>query len=418
MQRFLQPGLYQFLEMQRAMLSPLHAAAETTQALFQNPMLPMSYTEIGRSIAASAELLERVTRQYKKPEFELKTTLIDGKKVAIVEDTIKDSSKPFCQLIHFRRQTKRQDPRVLVVAPMSGHYATLLRGTVEALLPDHDVYITDWINANQVPLYAGSFNLEDYITYVMDVIRQLGANTHVIAVCQPAVPVLCAASLMAQMKDKAQPRSMILMGGPIDTRRAETAVTKLADERPIAWFRDNLVSRVPVNYPGAGREVYPGFIQLSSFMMMNFDRHITAHKDFFQHLVRGDDESAEKHRDFYDEYLAVMDVTAEFYLQTVERVFQTHALPKGEFRWKDMIVDPSAIRKTALLTIEGELDDISAPGQTEAAQSLCSALPAGMKKHHLQMGVGHYGIFNGSKWRNAICPVVHDFIRAQDKPET
>ncbi|MBI1273095.1 MAG: polyhydroxyalkanoate depolymerase [Alphaproteobacteria bacterium] len=398
-------------ENMRALIAPWRMAAEAGQYMLNHPMLPSSYTRMGRSWAAGLEIFERVTRQYRKPEFGLKTTEVDGETVEIVEDVLTDRNKPFCRLLHFQRLVERNDPRVLIVAPMSGHYATLLRGTVEAMLPDHDVFITDWVNANTVPVFRGKFDLEDYITYVMDYIRLLGPDVHVVAVCQPAVPVLCAAALLAQMNDPHQPRSMTLMGGPIDASAAETEVTQLADKHPIEWFRDHLVSRVPVNYPGATREVYPGYIQLSSFMLMNLGRHMKAHEEYFQHLIRGDGESAERHRTFYDEYLAVMDVTGEFYLQTVDRVFIEKSLPNGTFKWRHMTVDPAAITKTALLTIEGELDDISAPGQTVAAHAMCSGLPEDKKQHHLQEKVGHYGIFNGGTWRNAIYPIVRSFIK-------
>jgi poly(3-hydroxybutyrate) depolymerase len=413
--KWMQPLIYQLYENMRHTMAPWRAAAEAGQYMLNHPLLPGSHTHAGRGWAAGLELFERITRQYRKPEFDLRHTTIDGKQIEIVEDIITDRNKPFARMIHFQRLIERDDPRVLIVAPMSGHYATLLRGTVEAMLPDHDVFITDWVNASAVPAFHGKFDLEDYITYVMDFLELLGPDTHVIAVCQPAVPVLCAAAVLAQINAAHQPKSMTLMGGPIDAGAAETEVTRLADKHPIEWFRDNMVSRVPVNYPGVGREVYPGFVQLSSFMMMNLGRHIKAHEEFFQHLVRGDGESAEKHRGFYDEYLAVMDVTAEFYLQTVERVFIEKSLPNNSFKWKHLTVDPAAIKKTALLTVEGELDDISAPGQTVAAHGLCSGLPEKMKKNHLQEKVGHYGIFNGSTWRNSIYPIVRDFIKKHDK---
>lgn len=401
--------LYQFYDFSHMLVAPFRVAAELTQHTFQNPLMPLSFTRFGRAVAAGAELLERTTRRYAKPDWQLPTTEIDGKKVAVSVKTVLE--KPFCRLQHFSRKTDRKDPRVLIVAPMSGHHATLLRGTVEAMLPHHDVYVTDWIDARLVPLSAGRFDLEDYITYVMDFLRHLGRDTHVIAVCQPAVPVMCAVSLMAQMDDPCQPRSMTLMGGPIDTRRAQTVVTKLGKDRSLSWFERTVVSVVPMYYPGAMRRVYPGFVQLSGFMTMNLDRHVGEHMRLFQHLVKGDGDSASSHRRFYDEYLSVMDITGEFYLQTVERVFQKHALPEGTFRWKDMVVTPSAIQKTALLTVEGTLDDISAPGQTIAAHDLCTGLKAEMKKNHLAQGVGHYGIFNGRRWRNEIQPIVAEFIR-------
>lgn len=401
--------LYQLFDFSHMMVMPYRIAAELTQHTFQNPYMPLSFTRFGRAVAAGAELLERTTRRYAKPGWHLETTEIDGKKVAVNVETALE--KPFCRLQHFKRKTNASDPRVLIVAPMSGHHATLLRGTVEAMLPHHDVYVTDWIDARLVPLSAGRFDLEDYVTYVMEFLRHLGRDTHVIAVCQPAVPVMCAVSLLAQMNDPCQPRSMTLMGGPIDTRRAQTTVTKLGKDRSLAWFERTVVTTVPVYYPGAMRRVYPGFVQLSGFMSMNLDRHVGEHMRLFQHLVKGDGDSAASHRRFYDEYLSVMDITAEFYLQTVQRVFQEHALPAGTFRWKDMVVDAAAIKDTALLTIEGTLDDISAPGQTIAAHDICSGLDPVKKKNHLAQGVGHYGIFNGRRWRNEIQPIVADFIR-------
>jgi len=284
------------------------------------------------------------------------------------------------------------------------------------MLPDHDVYITDWTDAKMVPLSSGKFDLEDYITYVMDFIRALGPEVHLLAVCQPAPPVLCATALLAQMNDPAQPRSMTLMGGPIDCRVAATSVTELANKRSIEWFRNTVIHALPFYYPGAGRLVYPGFLQLQGFMSMNVGRHVGEHMKLFQNLVRGDEEHASAHKKFYDEYMSVMDTTAEFYLQTVQRVFQTHDLALGTFQWHGKTVDPSAITKTALLTVEGELDDISAPGQTRPAHALCSSLPDSMKQAHLQIGVGHYGIFNGRKWRESVLPVVRNFMRAHRDP--
>ncbi len=379
--------------------------------------MPLSYTPLGRTLAAQAEIFERTTRKFGRPDFGLDTTMIDGKSVTVTEVDVLE--KPFCKLLHFKRHTKRHDPKVLVVAPISGHFATLLRGTVEALLPHHDVYITDWEDARQVPLSAGRFNLDDYINYLIEFFRFLGPDVHVIAVCQPAVPVFAATCLMNAWKDPKAPASITLMGGPIDPRESKTAVTKLAEERPITWFEHTVVTDVPWYYPGAYRKVYPGFLQLGGFMSMNLDRHVGSHMKFFQHLVQGDGSSADTHRKFYNEYLAVMDMAAEFYLQTVEIVFQKHLLPKRLMKWRDPAtgilhdVDPHNITKTALLTIEGELDDISARGQTLAAQKLTPNLPAAKHFHHLQMGVGHYGIFNGSKWRNQILPRVRSFIRLQ-----
>lgn len=405
---------YSMYDTHQVLLTPLRLLAEGTQVAFQSPYNPLAFTGLGRSIAAGAELFERITRRFGKPRFELGQTVCDGMQVAVSEEITLE--KPFGALLHFKRHVARTDPKVLVVAPMSGHHATLLRGTVAALLPEHDVYITDWTDAKHVPLRQGKFDLEDYIAYVIDFIKAIGPDTHLIAVCQPAVPVLCAVALLAEAEDADQPRSMTLMGGPIDIAAAKTAVTQLAETRPLSWFRDTVVSNVPAWYAGALREVYPGFVQLSGFMSMNLDRHIGEHLRLFQHLVRGDGESAETHRRFYDEYLSVMDITAEFYLQTVERVFQKRSLAAGTFTWRGHRVKPESITRTALFTVEGELDDISAPGQTEAAHRLCSGLAPQLKKHLLQAQVGHYGIFNGRKWREQIMPQVRDFIRAHEKP--
>ena len=400
--------LYQVYDFSHLMAAPMRAMANFTKTMLQHPLVPAS--GYARVMAASAELIERTTRRYDKPKWMLDTTEIDGQKVPVTVKTV--LHKPFCNLLHFERKTPRNDPKVLIVAPMSGHHATLLRGTVEAMLPEHDVYITDWIDARLVPIIAGKFDLEDNVAYIMDFLRHLGPDVHVMAVCQPAVPVLCAASLLAQLKDDAQPRSMTLMGGPIDTRRAQTKVTQLGKDKPLSWFERTVVTTVPMYYPGGLRRIYPGFVQLSSFMSMNMERHVGEHLRLFHHLVKGDGSSAATHRKFYDEYLSVMDITAEFYLQTVQRVFQEHALPEGNFRWKDMTVNPAAIERTALLTIEGELDDISAPGQTIAAQDLCKGLSANKKQHALIKDVGHYGIFNGRRWKNEIQPMVKQFMRA------
>jgi len=405
-------NLYQLYDFSHAIMAPMRMAAEAAHTAFQNPFLPTSYTSFGRAVAAGAELIERTTRRFSKPEFGLHTTTINDRSVEVVEEVTK--IKPFCRLLHFQRLTPHSDPRILLVAPMSGHHATLLRGTVQALLPDHDVFITDWTDARLVPLAKGKFDLDDYIAYIIEFIQLLGPDVHVMAVCQPAVPVLLAASIMAQQNDPAQPRSMTLMGGPIDARAGKTEVTELAAKHPIGWFKNNFISQVPLYYAGGMRDVYPGFVQLSSFMAMNRERHVDAHMKFFQHLIKGDGSSAESHRKFYDEYLSVMDVTAEFYLQTVEQVFQKHSLPKGEYVWRGLTVNPGAITRTALLTVEGELDDISAPGQTVAAQTLCSGLPDTMKEALLQEGVGHYGIFNGRKYRELILPVIRNFIRKHD----
>ncbi len=404
--------LYHVYEWQRAALGPARVMADATRMTFSNPLNPFSRNALGRSIAASAELFERMTRRYEKPAFGLSETVVDGQTVAVSEEIV--WQHPFCNLLHFRRDlpdTADKGPRFLLVAPMSGHYATLLRGTVEAMLPHGDIFITDWIDARDVPLSDGGFNLDSYVDYVMSMLRHLGPDTHIIAVCQPSVPVFAAVAQMNEEGDEAAPSSMILMGGPMDTRLSPTAVNDLAAEKGIAWFRDNVIMTVPWPHPGAGRKVYPGFMQLSGFMTMNLDRHVIAHKDYFLHLVQNDGDSAEKHRDFYDEYLAVMDMTAEFYLQTVENVFIRHDLPLGQMRHRDQKVDPSAITKTAIFTIEGEKDDITGHGQTKAALAWCTGLPASMKQHYTQPNVGHYGVFNGSRFRKHIVPRIVQFAR-------
>ena len=411
--------LYHLYDLQHALLTPARAAACLTKAAMRNPWNPLSHLPMARTISANAELFERVTRRFGQPDWMIESTEIGGKKVSVTTETI--AEKPFCTLTRFKRNTKRHDPRVLVVAPMSGHYATLLRGTVQGLLPHHDVFITEWVDARQVPLAEGRFNLDDFITYLREFMSLLGPDTHIIAVCQPAVPVLAAVSLMASEDDPNQPMTMTLMGGPIDTRISKTAVNKLAEERPLSWFEHSVVQSVPFYHPGAFRRVYPGFLQLSGFMSMNLDRHVGSHMKFYQHVIQGDGDSADAHRTFYDEYNAVMDITAEFYLQTVDTVFQRHLLPRGQMKWRDPLSDklvpvrPQDIRKTAILSIEGELDDISSRGQTTAAHDLCYNLPQSKQFHHFQLQTGHYGIFNGRKWRGQIMPRIRHMIRHFDK---
>ncbi|MGE6785083.1 polyhydroxyalkanoate depolymerase [Ensifer adhaerens] len=403
---------YQLYELNHAMMAPWRTAADAMRLAFSNPMNPVSHTYFGRAAAAGLEVFERSTRRYGKPEFGLPATEVDGASVSVYERIVWRA--PFCNLIHFERalpKGRAADPKVLIVAPMSGHYATLLRGTVEALLPHSDIYITDWIDARMVPLSEGTFDLDDYIDYVIQMLHFLGPNTHVIGVCQPAVPVLAAVALMEAADDPLSPATMTLMGGPIDTRINPTGVNQLAEQRPIEWFRDNVIMPVPWPQPGFMRMVYPGFLQLSGFMSMNLDRHLIAHKEFFAHLVKNDGDAAEKHRDFYDEYLAVMDLTAEFYLQTVQVVFMQHALPKGEMMHRGKRVDTTAIRKVALLTVEGENDDISGVGQTKAAQTICTNIPDHMRMHYMQPDVGHYGVFNGSRFRREIAPRIVAFHR-------
>lgn len=409
-------SFYHLYELQHAALGPFRAAADATRLFFQNPVNPLAHTIFGRSMAAGCELFERVTRRYGKPEWRISSTVIGDAQVPVHLRTVWE--RPFCKLIHFERaftEAHRPQPRLLIVAPLSGHYATLLRGTVQAFLPHHDVYITDWVDARMVPLAAGPFDLDDYIDYLISMLHLLGGDVHVIAVCQPSVPVLAAVSLMAARNDPFIPLSMVLMGGPIDTRVNPTAVNRLAEDRGVEWFRRNVITKVPFPHPGMMRDVYPGFLQITGFMSMNLDRHLDAHKDLFLHLVRGDGDSAQKHREFYDEYLAVMDLAAEFYLQTVDTVFVRHALPKGEMTHRGVPVDPGCIREVALLTVEGENDDISGVGQTEAAHRLCSGIPPERKAHYLQPGVGHYGVFNGSRFRAEIAPRIADFVRLHNR---
>ena len=409
--------LYWLYEWGQAALNPSRALADVTRLYFKNPLNPLAHTTLGKSIAATAEIYERAVRRYAKPEWRIDSTTVGGERVPVQITTVWE--RPFCRLLHFERvlehPPRHQQPKVLIVAPMSGHYPTLLRGTVEAFLPQHDVYITEWVDARMVPLSQGRFDLDDYIDYLISMLHRLGGDCHVIAVCQPSVPVLAAVALMEAKNDPHVPHSMILMGGPIDTREKPTAVNRLAEERGIDWFRRNVIARVPFPHPGFMREVYPGFLQLTGFISMNLDRHLDAHRQMFEHLVSGDGDSADKHREFYDEYLAVMDLAAEFYLQTVETVFIRHALPKGEMTHRGTKVDPSRIHRVALLTIEGEHDDISGLGQTQAAHRLCTSIPADKKAHYMQRSVGHYGVFNGSRFRAEIAPRIFDFIRTHQQ---
>jgi len=401
--------LYQWYELNRQALAQASALAKVSSSFWQSPLNPLSCTEAGTMAAAALDVFAHTTQLYGKPRFGLTETMIDGQPVTVTEEIV--LRLPFGQLKRFRRDTDRQDPRVLVVAPMSGHFATLLRGTVKELLPDHDVYVTDWRDAKRVPVTDGRFDLDDYIDYVIRFLEEIGPGAHVIAVCQPSVPVFAALALMSEDGNPATPRSVTLMGGPVDTRQNPTAVNDLAQRRPRAWFEQNAIATVPANYPGAGRRVYPGFLQLAGFMSMNLGDHLISHWEMFNHLVEGDGESAEAKMKFYEEYRSVADMTAEFYLQTVETVFQTHALPKGEMLYRGTRrIDPSRITRTALLAVEGEKDDISGIGQTKAALTLASTLDEAKKKYFLAEGVGHYGIFNGRNWRERIAPVVKAWI--------
>lgn len=407
--------LYQFHELNRAFLNPLTQWAEASSKLFTNPVSPLAHSPYSQRIAAGYELLFRLGKDYEKPEFGITATTIDKQEVEIAQSTA--VIKPFCKLLHFKKVlsdkelAKLNQPKVLLVAPLSGHHATLLRDTVRGLLPKHDVYITDWTDARMVPLSAGPFHLHDYIYYVQDFIHFLGAGTHVISVCQPTVPVLAAISLMATAKDPLLPKTMTLMGGPIDPRKSPTQVNNLATEKKFSWFENTVIYSVPANYPGYGRKVYPGFLQHTGFVAMNPDRHAQSHWDFYQHLIQGDDESAEQHRKFYDEYNAVLDMPAEYYLETIKSVFQEFRLPTGTWEVEGKLVRPQDIKNVALFTVEGELDDISGPGQTQAAHDLCSGIPANMKQDYVAPGAGHYGIFSGRRWRDIICPKIGEFIK-------
>jgi poly(3-hydroxybutyrate) depolymerase len=387
-------------------------------SVLRSPLNPAADTEIARAAAAASDLFESVTRRYRKPEWNLPHTLVNGVQVGVTPKSA--WSSPWCSMLHFERDAAalkqargdRVDPAVLLVAPMSGHYATLLRSTVEAFLPEHEVYITDWTDARMVPVLSGRFDLSDYVDHVMAMLRVLGPQTHVVAVCQPGPAVLAAVALMSAEDDPCTPATMTFMGSPIDARKSPTAPNKLAETRDIEWFQKNMIHTVPMLYPGAFRRVYPGFLQLASFMGMNLSRHVDAHYAYFQNLVKGDGDDAQKHRDFYDEYLAVMDLTEEFYIQTLEEVFQKYSLANGTMVHRGERVDPGAIAKTALLTVEGEHDDISGIGQTQAAHELCVNIPEGMRRDYIQAGVGHYGVFSGRRFKTEIYPRMRDFMRA------
>jgi len=412
--------LYSFMELSRAAMLPWRTAANLTRQSLRNPLNPAAESFAGRATAAAADLFESLTRYYGKPEWGLSPFDLDGKPVQVETETVWE--KPFCQLLHFKRDraalarargvkaSEINDPKVLFIAPMSGHHATLLRGTVEAFLPDSEVYITDWTDARHVPVLEGRFDLDDFVEYVREMITALGEDVHVVSVCQPGPPALAAIALMAEDEDAARPATMTFMGSPIDTRKSPTVPNKLAEDRPFEWFRDNLIHTVPTVYPGGMRRVYPGFLQLTGFINMNYDRHVDAHWDFFNQLIEGDGDSADRHRAFYDEYLSVMDLTEEFYLQTISDVFQKHTLALGTMTVRGRPVRPQAITDVALLTVEGENDDISGVGQTQAAHTLCSSLPEALVQDYVQPGVGHYGVFNGRRFREEIAPKMKAFM--------
>lgn len=404
--------LYDAYEVQRSLLASASAIAHMNANLLQNPANPVAYLGGGPVLASALEVFAHAAAPRGKPEFGLSETIVDGRAVPVTEDIV--LRLPFGQLKRFVRKGVEDDPKLLIVAPMSGHFATLLRGTVARMLPGHDVYITDWRDARNVPLAEGFFDLDDYIDYLVAFLEAIGPGAHMLAVCQPSVPCYAATALMNADSHRCLPRTLTMMGGPIDTREAPTAVNTLATQRPHAWFQQNAIATVPYHYPGAGRKVYPGFMQLAGFMTMNLGNHLMSHWEMFKHLVVGDEDSADATRDFYDEYRSICDMTAEFYLQTVDLVFQKHALPKGEMLHRGRRVEPGAITRTALLAIEGERDDISGVGQTRAALKLATRLPAARKKYLLAADVGHYGIFNGSKWRNQIAPVLEQWIAAHD----
>ncbi|WP_338845047.1 polyhydroxyalkanoate depolymerase [Massilia sp. W12] len=407
--------LYQLHEMQRSFLTPLVHWAEASANLFSNPISPFAHAPFAQRIAAGYELMYRLGKDYEKPEFGIRETEVNGKTVRIEEYAAVE--KPFCKLLHFKKKLPQkelealQQPTILLVAPLSGHHSTLLRDTVRALLCEHDVYITDWVDARMVSIEEGPFHLHDYIYYVQDFIRHLGPDLHVISVCQPTVPVLAAISLMASARDKKLPKTMTMMGGPIDPRQSPTKVNDLAVEKKFSWFENTVIYSVPAGYPGFGRKVYPGFLQHAGFIAMNPGRHAQSHREFYQHLVAGDGESAEAHRTFYDEYNAVLDMPAEYYLETIKIVFQEFRLPNGTWEVEGKLVRPQDIKTVALLTVEGELDDISGPGQTQAAHKLCSNIPASRKEDFVAPQCGHYGIFSGRRWREIVCPRISAFIK-------
>ncbi len=401
--------LYSLFEAQHAALAPMRLMAELSRGWFGHPFSPFTLSPLAKEITASSDLFLRVTNRYEKPKWGLDTTTVNGREVPVEEEVT--LHKPFCRLIHFKRAASSKDDRkILVVAPLSGHHATLLRDTVRTMLPDNDVYVTDWVDARMVPMSAGAFHLDDYVDYVREFIRLLSPNLNVVSVCQPTVPVLAAMSLMADDKEPDLPRTMIMMGGPIDARKSPTAVNNLATKRPFSWFEQTLIHRVPMKYPGYSRRVYPGFLQHLGFVAMNPDRHMNAHWDYYNHLVENDGDSADAHRRFYNEYNAVLDMPAEYYLDTIRRVFQEFQLPKGRMFVREQWVRPEKITKTALFSIEGEHDDISGNGQTEAAHGLCTGVPASKREHFLVPDVGHYGIFSGRRYREIIYPRMRAFM--------
>ncbi len=408
--------LYQWHEFNRTWMAPWIHLAEANAKIYSDPNSWLSALPGADRFSASSELIHRLGKDYEKPPWDIHRIQVDGADVPVVEQEI--LTTPFCRLLRFKRYTDeaksiaamKKEPAVLVVAPLSGHHATLLRDTVRTLLQDHKVYVTEWIDARLVPITEGAFGLDDYVTTIENFIRHIGAeNLHVISVCQPTVPVLAAVSLMAA-RGEATPRSLVMMGGPIDSRRSPTQVNDLATKNPLSWFENNVIHTVPAAYPGHGRAVYPGFLQHAGFIAMNPSRHFMSHWDFYADLVKGDLEDADAHRKFYDEYNAVLDMPAEYYLDTIRTVFQECSLPRGTWKIKGELVNPAAIKKTALMSIEGELDDISGLGQTAAAHDLCTGIPKAKHRQITVKGAGHYGIFSGRRWRQVVYPDVRDFI--------
>ena len=417
--------LYSVVEYGRASMLPMRLGVRGLKAAIDLPHHAFEKTEMGKSAVAWATLMESVTRYYGKPDWDIENTVINGVEIAVCPHAV--WSSPWARLVHFQRDPGEmrdigrepgEDPRLLIVAPLSGHFATLLRGTVEAFLPDYEVFITDWVDARMVPVWQGRFDLDSYIDHIRRMLEVIGGGANVVAVCQPGPPVLAAISLMSEDNDPALPATMTYMGSPIDARKSPTIPNELAEERPFEWFEENMIHTVPWVYPGAMRRVYPGFVQLASFMNMNWARHVDAHWGFFNHLVDGDGDSADKHRSFYDEYLSVLDLTSEFYLQTIKKVFQEHHLARGVFRHRGRLVRPEAITKVALMTVEGEKDDISGIGQTQAAHDLCTGLPENMQADYIQPGVGHYGVFNGRRFESEIVPRINQFVDRFRKNET
>lgn len=404
--------IYQAYQTCADAMDPLRAMARMTRTALAHPLLGLSENTMVRKLAAACEVFETTQLTHARPSYKLDSTTVGNREVAVTEEAAHVT--PFGTLLRFKKDIAEVQPRVLVVAPLSGHFATLLRGTVKTLLPENDVYITDWHNARDAPLSAGRFGFDDYVDHVIKFLEVLGPGAHIVAVCQPCVQVLVAAAVMAEGNNPAAPKSMTLMAGPIDCRIAPTEVNRLAMKHPIEWFEKNLIGTVPARFPGAGRRVYPGFMQLTAFMAMNLDRHVRSHLDLWDNIANGETEKAAFTRDFYDEYFAVLDLDAEFYLETVNYVFQKHLLPLGLMKFRGQRVDPRAIRRTSLFTVEGERDDICAVGQTLAAHDLCTGLRPYRKRHHLQPGVGHYGVFSGSKWTKQIYPILRNVILSSD----